>query len=184
MSWPRFEGHQCQQSDGGRNIIGKILSDNANILRIVELGTGYGGTSLFLGSCICGRGGKVLTIDIAPNMEFGYATWNLLAPKYNVSFLQRDCFQPETVQEISNFIKNHRALVFCDDGDKKREVPLYVEILKKDDLLMAHDYTPVEGGELSPKLLTERTLAILEPYRQEEFAVPALDTRILSMKRN
>lgn len=165
------------------DIIAKILNDNADILRIVELGTGYGGTSLFLGSCVCGRGGKVLTIDISPNMEYGYAAWSLLAPKYNVSFLQRDVFRLETVQEVSNFIKDHRALVFCDDGDKKREVPLYAEILKKDDLLMAHDYTAVEGGELSPRLLTKRTLDILEPYRQEEFAVPALDTRILSMKR-
>ena len=182
MSWPRFVGFQCQQSDDGRRIIGKILSDNADILRIVELGTGYGGTSLFLGSCICGRGGEVVTIDISPNMEFGYDTWKLLASKYNVSFMQRDVFRSETVQEVSNLIKNYRALVFCDNGDKKREVPLYAETLKKDDLLMAHDYTAVEGGELSPKLLTERTLTILAPYRQEEFAT-AGDTRILSMKR-
>jgi len=178
-SWPCFDGYTAQQSRFGLNLIGKILNDNPDILRIVELGTGHGGTSLFLGSRICGRGGKVLTIDIAQLMDHSYSSWNLSAQKYNVTFLQKDVFLPETVQEVSNFIKDHRALIFCDDGVKKREFPLYAEILKKDDLLLAHDYT----GEISDKDLTERTLAILEPYRQEEFSPGVLDTRILSMKR-
>lgn len=168
------------------DIITKILNDNPDILRIVELGTGHGGTSLFLGSCICGKGGRILTIDIVQVMDQGYASWSLSAQKYNVTFLQKDVFLPETVQEVSNFIKDHRALIFCDDGLKKREVPLYAEILKKGDLLLAHDYMvlPIYGvSEILNTDLTERTLAILEPYRQEEFSVPALDTRILSMKR-
>ena len=158
------------------NTLAGILEENADILRIVELGTGHGGMSLFLGSCINGRDGRVLTVDREQLMDRGYSSWSLLAQRYNVSFLQKDVFMPETVQEASNFIKNHRALIFCDDGEKKREVALYAEILKKDDLLLAHDYM----GEFSNEDLTERTLAILEPYRQEEFPIV---TRMLSMKR-
>ncbi len=161
------------------DIIRKVLADNPDILRIVELGTGYGGTSLFLGSCICGRGGNVLTMDNVQVMNHGYATWSQAAQKYNVTFLQRDVFLPTTVQEAAEFIKDHRALMFCDDGLKRGEVSLYAEILKKNDLLMAHDY----GYEISDALLTERVLSIMEHYRQEEFN-SGIDTRILSMRRN
>lgn len=106
-------------------------------------------------------------------MDGGYDSWSILAEKYNVRFLLLNVFNPEAVQEVFNFIKDYRSLVFCDDGDKKREIPLYAEILKKGDLLLGHDY----NCEFSLKDLTERTLAILEPYRQEQFV------RTLSMKR-
>lgn len=149
------------------------MEENTDILRVVELGTGHGGMSLFFGSCINGRGGKVLTVDQVRLMDGGYDSWNALAEKCNVRFLQMDVFRPEAVQEVSNFIKDYRALVFCDDGDKKREIPLYAEILKKGDLLLAHDY----NCEFTSKDLTERTLAMLEPYRQEPFV------RTLSMRR-
>ncbi|GAH07583.1 unnamed protein product [marine sediment metagenome] len=86
-------------------------------------------------------------------------------------------FRPETVKEVSNFIKDHRAMIFCDNGNKKNEVPLYAEILKKGDLLTAHDF----NAEFTIQDIPERTLTILEPYRQEEFSIP--HTKMLSMIR-
>ena len=170
---PRFFGYIAEQYQCEIEVLRKILEENTDIMRIVELGTGHGGMSLFFGSLIHGRGGKVLTIDIVRIMDGGYDSWNVLAEKYNTTFLQMDIFLPETVKEVSNFIKDYKALIFCDDGNKKCEVPLYAEILKKGDFLLAHDY----NAEFSHEDLTQRTLSILEPYRQEEFI------RILSMKR-
>ena len=177
LRWPRFDGFIAEQSKGDMSVIAKILKENTDIFRVVELGTGHGGMSLFLGSFICDRGGRVLTLDISKLMDGGYPLWCQSAQKYNVSFLQKDVFNPETVKDVSDFIAGHRAMIFCDGGDKKREIPLYAEILKKGDLLLAHDY----NAEFTLQDIPEKTLAILEPYRQEEFPK---GTRILSMIRN
>lgn len=176
MSWPRFDGFIAEQSQSGIDTIEKILKDNVDILRVVELGTGHGGMSLFLGSFICDRAGRVLTIDRISIMNGGYDLWSHTAKKYNVSFLQKNVFNPETVKEVSNFIEDHRAMIFCDDGVKKREVELYAGILKKGDLLLAHDY----NAEFTLQDIPDRVLAVLEPYRQEEF--PSA-TKMLSMIR-
>lgn len=176
LSWPRYEGFIAEQSRSGINFIAKILKENIDIFRVVELGTGHGGMSLFLGSFICDRGGRVLTVDRQKIMDGGYPLWCQSAKKYNVSFMQKDVFNPETVKDVSDFIVGHRAMIFCDDGDKKREVALYAGILKKGDLLLAHDY----NAEFYLRDLPERTLDILDFYRQEEFPK---GTKILSMIR-
>lgn len=177
--WMRWGGFQLFQSTDGLKLFEDILTKNPDIMRVVEIGTACGGLALFFGACVRERGGQVLTIDNQKLMEFGYDKWSAEAPKYNVTFMLMDCFNPESVQKIAEFIKGHRALILCDNGEKKREVSLYVEILKKDDILMAHDYQ----GEISDADLTERFLSITDPYRQEDFA-NGIDTRILSRKRN
>lgn len=176
MSAPRIEGFQAEQSKAGLKAIRKILDENPDILRIVELGTGHGGMSLHLGSFICGRGGNVLTIDRVRIMDGGYDSWAKFGPKYHVNFIERDVFNPSTVIEVSNFIQHYRAMILCDNGDKKREVELYAKILKKGDLLLAHDHP----GEWYVEDLSEETLSILEPYRQEDFPILL---RTLSMIR-
>lgn len=175
MAWPSFYGYIAEQSSLGLDLIKEILEENTDILRVVELGTGHGGMSLFLGTCVSPRSGRVLTIDRVRIMDRGFDAWNAVAQGLGVSFLQGDVFSPETVRAVSEFTRGHRALIFCDDGDKKREVALYTEVLKSGDLLMAHDY---DGFSLAD--LTERTLALLAPYRQEPFSQ---GTTTLSMIR-
>jgi len=176
LLWPRFDGFIAEQSALDMDFIAKILKENTDIFMVVELGTGHGGMSLFLGSVICDRGGSFLTIDRLKLMDGGYPLWCQSAQKYNVSFLQRDIFAPETVKEVSDFIAGHRAMIFCDGGDKKREIPLYTGLLNKGDLLLAHDYR----AEFHLRDIPDETLAMLEPYRQEEMPK---GTQILSMIR-
>ncbi len=109
-------------------------------------------------------------------MDGGHDSWAKIAPKYHVNFLEGDVFDPSIVVKVSNFIQHYRAMIFCDNGDKLREVELYAKILKKGDLLLAHDHP----GEWNVEDLSEETLSLLEPYRPEDFPIVL---RTLSMIR-
>jgi len=163
------------------------LADNRDITRIVELGTGHGALTLFFGLHMSMRGGKVLSFDIKKIVP---PQWYELSEKLNITFEQADVFTSGTVEKVREFIKDGRALIFCDDGDKKREFPLYARVLKKNDLIMAHDWGPIDlsgmgwgvvGGEIRHEHLDQKTLSMLEVYRQQEFL--DLKARILSMRR-
>lgn len=175
MDGHAFLGHTMQLSTNTVSMIEKILIDNEDITRVVELGTGCGGSSLIFGNIMIERGGKVLTFDVLNSRMT--PNWHDLIEEYNITFRQKDVFQPGTVEEAADFIKNDRALIFCDDGHKKQEVPLYAPILKINDLIMAHDW----GGEILPEHLDSETMSFLEPYRQEEF--DAVNAVTLSLRR-
>lgn len=151
-----------------------VLESNKDIVRVVELGTGCGGLTLFFGLHMTLRNGKVLTFDTRRRQV---PQWHSQAQLLNITFEQKDVFKATTVKEVKDFIKEGKALVFCDNGDKKREFPLYTPILKKNDLIMVHDW----GIEITSKHLDNKTLSLLKPYRQREF--DALKTQILSMKK-
>ena len=184
-----FCGQWIQQTWPALFMLEWVITDNRDITRVVELGTGCGALTIFFGIHMSMRNGKVLTLDIIKKME---PNWHQLAKKLDITFEKRDVFKPITVQRVKKFIKDGRALIFCDNGDKKREFPLYANILKKNDLIMAHDWGPVDmrhkslrwglkKGEIRKEHLDKKTLSILKVYRQKEFN--ALFTRILSMRR-
>ena len=151
-----------------------VLASNKDIVRVVELGTGCGGLTLFFGLHMAARNGKVLTFD---TRRRPVPSWYILAKLLNITFEQKDVFEAATVQEVKTFIKDGEALVFCDNGDKKKELPLYTPVLKKNDLIMVHDWKI----EITSEQLDQKTISLLKPYRQDEFN--ALKTQILSMKK-
>lgn len=62
-----------------------------------------------------------------------------------IDFRQGDCFDSKIIEEIKNLIQSTgRVLVLCDGGNKEREFELYSEFLKKDDVIMLHDYAHSE----------------------------------------
>ncbi len=154
----------------------QVLSENQDITRVLELGTGFGGLTLFFGLHMQNRVGKVLTFDIVKKFRPEWTKWTATLP---IVFEERNVFMQDTVAHARDFIQEGRALVFCDDGDKKREFPLYATLLKPNDLIMAHDWGV--NLEIRMEHLNGRTLSILDFYRQREFN--KLQTRILSMKR-
>jgi len=169
-----FCGHIMRQTHSSLFILEQVLVSNPDITRIVELGTAHGGLALFFGLHMFGKGGRVLTLDVAPVMS---AEWYRLASFLNIEFRKRDIWDIRTIMEVSEFIKLGRALIFIDGGDKPKELTLYAPCAKPNDLIMIHDY----ASEIHPKQLTAETLSLLEPFRQEEF--DALKTWILSMRR-
>lgn len=64
-----------------------------------------------------------------------------------------DVFLPATVAAVLGIIEGTPApaLVYCDDGDKPREMRTYATVLRPGDHLMAHDYP----GETTPESLAK-----------------------------
>jgi predicted O-methyltransferase YrrM len=175
--WPTFDGYITEQSQEALDLMRLMLLEETDITRIVEVGTGHGGSSLHFGSCISPTGGKVLTIDREKLMDNGYLLWTGAAARRGVTFLYGDAFAPATVQAVADFIKGGRALIFCDDGNKAKEVATYTPILKPGDLLYAHDY----GGEITDAMIMPETAALLVDHKQAMF--PARTTIMSRMRK-
>ena len=55
---------------------------------------------------------------------------------------EADAFENETVESIALWIhkSSNPALIYCDNGDKPRELKTYSKILRHGDLIAAHDF--------------------------------------------
>jgi len=98
--------------------------------RVIELGTGTGAFTYFLGSY---QSGQVYTFDTTrPEHEDRLR-------RIQVRFKHMDVFAHEDI--VANLITcPGRTLLLCDGGDKAREVNIFAKYLKVDDVIMAHDY--------------------------------------------
>jgi predicted O-methyltransferase YrrM len=152
----------------------KFFSDNPDVKRVVDIGTGTGGLTLFFGMNMLQRGGKVLSFDIEETQS---AQARRDFEKLNIDFRKMNVFADHTVSLVRRFIIDEPALIFCDNGNKGEEFPLYAKTLKPGDFIMAHDW-PIEISEGN---IDEFTHSILEPYLQEKFDEE--ETYILSMRR-
>jgi len=166
--------HYTAQTWSAITMLTKFFSDNRDVKRVVDIGTGTGGLTLLFGLNMLQRDGKVLSLDIEETQS---AQARRDFEKLNITFEKADAFQKDVVDLVQRFIKGERALIFCDNGCKPREFALYTRILKEGDFIMAHDWRI----EITPLDLDRQTLSMLEPYLQEEF--DREETYILSMKR-
>ena len=98
--------------------------------RVVELGTANGGLTNIIRKY---TDVPIMTIDIH-NM-------NPKLPK-NVDFCNTNIFESNFLfKKLIPFIRQSgRTLVLCDGSDKVKEFNYFSNIIKKDDIIMAHDY--------------------------------------------
>lgn len=127
-----FEGIHVGQTPSIKKIFKKILPEFS---RIIEIGTDVGGLALFLHknkneNC------DLISYDIDKS-------FNKVSDSYGIDFRLGDCFSNDTHNEIKQLIldKSKRVLLLCDGGDKNREFNLFSQYLKKDDVIMCHDYS-------------------------------------------
>lgn len=67
---------------------------------------------------------------------------------HRAHFLEADAWAPATIARVQAEIAGHqRALIFCDGGDKPRDLRTYAPILRPGDVLMAHDYHNEYGDD-------------------------------------
>ncbi len=115
----------------------------AGISMVVEIGVDQGGLSALLLAYAGYSAAQVgypalsyLGIDI--NLDTVCQTVRERNPR---SFIEADAFAPEIIRSIQMAIAPEaRALIFCDGGDKPREIRTYGPILRSGDLILAHDY--------------------------------------------
>jgi len=174
-SFHEFCGFFMSQTYSVLYCLGRVFVFNRNIKYIVEIGTGQGGLTLFFGVNMLARGGKVISFDISRPLP----QWFVAKKKFPIKFYQLDVFGEEAAEIVENFIKevpkDEKLLIFCDGGNKPKEMLKYSKMLRPGDFIMAHDWMK-EIWEFNVK-----DMPYLEYYEQNMFDTHK--TRVLSMKR-
>jgi hypothetical protein len=123
----------------------KLLQD-ITPKQILEIGTFDGGLTLMLRDIL---DELKMTDTIIRTYDIVEQT-NLIRKNRNIEILNENVFsysyyELEKENDIKDFItRQGRTLVICDGGSKKNEFKLLSQFLKKDDIIMAHDYAPNE----------------------------------------
>ena len=127
-----FEGVHVGQTPNIKKMFKKILPE---FNRIIEIGTDVGGLSLFLHK---NKSEKCDLISYDIDIAF-----NKVSDSYGIDFRIGDCFSDDIHNEIKQLMldESKRVLLLCDGGDKNREFNLFSQYLKKDDVIMCHDYS-------------------------------------------
>ena len=149
-----FLGTNCSQTWADFQVWEKLLNAHPELRSIVELGTGEAGFSRYLHLQAKARGLEFATFDrvrMDNHRQSGFQEVDVFAEPERVAA----CLISPTV-------------LFCDNGDKPREVALYAPLLQPGDLLVVHDF----GTEFWPRHIPDtlkrihrewwRTSAILE----------------------
>ena len=116
--------------------IGAILHviHAAHIRLVVEIGVEHGGLAALLRAYGAYTGVVYRGIDI---------TLDALHPAMLLpGIVQRDAWAAATIDEVRQWMADvpGPALIFCDGGDKPRELRLYAPLVRPGDMLMGHDY--------------------------------------------
>lgn len=127
-----FELAQNKYIDAPFRALAEVLGD-ANI---IEIGTAKGGFAIFLAQTFKQPIHTFDTMVPVDNIQIRQDVFN----KYRIEFVLGDVFKHGIIEKIIS--QPRRCLVLCDNGDKIREFRHFAMFLKKNDIIMAHDYAP------------------------------------------
>ena len=124
-----------------------LLNDNPEIGGIVEIGTFKGGFSLYLAAQAEAR-------------DIFFRTYDVLPPEVRVpGFVQLDVFAH--ADAVGAHLSRHEPLVlFCDGGNKARELRTFSEFLSPESLIVVHDWET----EFLRKDVPENVEFVYEPW--------------------
>lgn len=115
-------------------------------LPIVELGTGTGVTSMYLGTAAAINNVLMMTFDITDRrLPAVKAAWF-----NNMTFFRQDIFT-DPHGTISDLLSRYPVLLFCDNGDKPKEFQTFVPHLLPGSIVIVHDWL----REIHPKDVAE-----------------------------
>jgi len=133
-------GQRIQHSYAEIAFIDQVLTEQT-FKTLIEFGTAKGGLSLLLGLHALRVGGHAYTFDISGEpLQDLYAKLKPLIP---LTFLRMDVLSDEAVKLVSKLIILGRTMIYC-DAQKIKEFNLYAPLLKKGDVIMAHDKGTIE----------------------------------------
>jgi predicted O-methyltransferase YrrM len=141
-----YKGLMLQQHDDYQTPFTKLLQ-TTNPKRILEIGTGAGGLTLFLRDKLNEMG---LTDTLIRSYDINTTTFDEIESieisKENL-FGGGNDYTLERTDLIQPFIQSEGlTIVLCDGGNKVREFNQISPLLKQGDIIMAHDY--VENDEI------------------------------------
>ena len=96
---------------------------------IIELGTYKGGLTEFLYEF----NKNLVSYDISDK--------DLESKNKNINFRIGNSLEENTINEIKQLVKDKKALILCDGGDKEKEFKIYSEIIEDGSYIMAHDFS-------------------------------------------
>ena len=105
---------------------------------IVEIGSYFGGLSLWINDR---KRADTLFVSYDIDISLNQA----IKTGVDINFRVKDCFSAEGKKEIIEFIQRPgKTLLICDGGNKNQEFIYYSEFLKKDDVIILHDFSKDE----------------------------------------
>lgn len=127
-----------------------ILNDNPHVNGVVEIGTFKGGFSLYLAAQCQAR-------------EIFFRTYDVFPPEVKVpGFVKLDVFAH--AEEVGGHLKRHDPVIlFCDGGNKGRELRTFSKYLSPFSLIVAHDW----GTELFASDIPDNVDYVYESWLQD-----------------
>jgi predicted O-methyltransferase YrrM len=143
-------------------VIDDVLDCNPQIDRFIEIGTGNGALSVFLGLHALKRGTFLFTYDIKERKA--KKELDQIFKALDIVFVQADCFDHPHLGIVGDI--ETPIFLMCDGGDKKKEFNYFAPFLPKGSIIAAHDY----GVEILPEHISETVQTLeLEPIIQDEW---------------
>lgn len=147
--WFPYEGIATQQHDDVEKVFEQLFNKTKPV-RILEIGTAFGGLTLLLRNLLdrlSFESTDIRTYDVEPKnylasyIEKGVKIDSRIKDIFNHSYSEL-----VEVDEIKSYIQSEgTTIVLCDGGSKKNEFRILSEYLKPGDIIMAHDYAPNES---------------------------------------
>lgn len=139
-----FLGYRQSHAYWMYKVIDDVLNENKQIRGIIEIGTGRGALSIFLGSECYERGLKpLLTYDILP-LKKEPKLFRLLG----IKFFNRDCYHEDSIREMTEYIDGP-ILFFSDNGNKIKDFNYFIKLLPKESIFASHDWESIAMARLT-----------------------------------
>jgi len=135
-----YQGHTIQQRQESQDIF-NTLFNTFKPARVIEIGTGFGGFTIFLKDAIK-EFGEIYSFDIEHRnsyKEVKNCGVNLYIENIFKQFTNWDKF--EVKDEWQYLFNVAPKLILCDGGHKKGEFNGLAKYLNKGDIIMLHDYS-------------------------------------------
>jgi len=142
MNHPRwhktFLGIRQQHCYGLYETIDRVLVDNPQICKFVEIGTGGGALSVVLALHAVQRDTFLITFDTQIRGDRLKADSAFAA--LGVRSYLYDCFDKVSVDIIDQYLEDSPCFFFCDGGNKLKELKMFAPLLSSQSIIAAHDY--------------------------------------------
>lgn len=134
---------------------------------IIEIGTGHGGLSIYLGAWAIVNNAQVFTFDIKDHLDDD--TKITLINDLNVMVECRDVFGDIAVEQIKTTLSLDKpVLLYCDGGNKQKELMRFAPTAKAGDVVGCHDYG------------TEVAKCLIDPFMERHGFVKCISPKVSS----